>query len=278
MNPQDVIRALFGGIGGVNGIKPYNEEIPTNIMTGKPFLQPSPVASSANLNGAVNSTPKNQPMGPITPLAIARQQNTQIPSAINNQPQFDTRAQLDAYTGPNYAGMNRNQDEGIQDYVKRLISQPTGAGELSDKFMNAWSATNQTYAKNNEEPVAAKATGGNGSGIKTDGPMAMEGFNGFISRENTPLRTAATTTQPPVSAPVVYEGGTVANRGINNASVLRDRDREQLALVKAFLPNGGTRNPLSNEGMIPSGQNRQIPDMSFENFLITLQDRFNRGM
>ena len=157
---DEILKALASGF-GMGGIPLYNQETPTNMMTGQPFFRPN-----APTSGDIGVKPNLSKQ--ISPALAVSQAISGLVGNINNQPQFNSRDAMNSY---NYTPASRNQGEGIEEYVKRLISAPTGAGQLSGDFMQAWSQANKSLPKNNEEPVADKVVsdgGGNGVGTRKD--------------------------------------------------------------------------------------------------------------
>lgn len=149
---DEILKALASGF-GMGGIPLYNQETPTNMMTGQPFFRPN-----APTSGDIGVKPNLSKQ--ISPALAVSQAISGPVGNINNQPQFNSRDAMNSY---NYTPASRNQGEGIQDYVNRLISAPTGAGQLSEQFMNSWAQANKALPKNNEEPVADKVVPSGGS-------------------------------------------------------------------------------------------------------------------
>lgn len=149
---DEILKALAMGFN--TNMPIYNQEIPTNVMTGKPYFQAQVPAPNFNVKPNLGKQ--------ISPALAVSQAIGGPVGNVDNQPQFNSREAMNSY---NYKPASRNADEGIQDYVKRLISAPTGAGQLSEQFMNSWAAANKALPQSPAEPVStATSSGGNGGG------------------------------------------------------------------------------------------------------------------
>ena len=149
---DEILKALAMGFN--TNMPIYNQEIPTNVMTGKPYFQAQAPAPNFNVKPNLGKQ--------ISPALAVSQAIGGPVGNVDNQPQFNSREAMNSY---NYKPASRNADEGIQDYVKRLISAPTGAGQLSEQFMNSWAAANKALPQSPAEPVDTVApSGGNGGG------------------------------------------------------------------------------------------------------------------
>lgn len=147
---QEILSQTFGGIQGPTGMPLYNQEQPTDLLTGKPYFQQKPQA----MNIGVGQLGQMEGLkGSVSPALNGRNATMNPAPAVNGQSQFNSREALDNYRNSNMAGQ--------------------GGGQLSDQFMEAWKQSNiakakeagmveqadGTYAKNNEEAAGAKAMG-----------------------------------------------------------------------------------------------------------------------
>ena len=152
---DEILKALAMGFN--TNMPIYNQEIPTNVMTGKPYFQAQAPAPNFNVKPNLGKQ--------ISPALAVSQAIGGPVGNVDNQPQFNSREALNNYTGPNYKNMKRAEGQNFSDYIQSILNSPTGAGQLSEQFMNSWAAANKALPQSPAEPVDTVAhSGGNGGG------------------------------------------------------------------------------------------------------------------